>query len=112
MATDAGRIRAGQAVVAIDMALSALQRSVGTRQRPSGRGMVEVRIGPRGGVVALLAGLRHVGLHVVGLRGALEILHVAVHADRVRAGQVVIVVDVAIRARSRHVRAGKREASR
>jgi len=44
--------------------------------------------------VALLAGLRESGRHVVGIGGSLIILQVAGNAGR--AGEVVIVVDVAI----------------
>ena len=48
--------------------------------------------------MALLTGLREPGLHMVGLRRALEIFQVAADAGRVRAGQVVVVVHVALRA--------------
>ncbi len=58
VATDAGRVGGGQVVVPIHVALYALHAGVRAGQRePSGR-MVEGCIGPRRGVVALLAGLR------------------------------------------------------
>jgi len=57
--------------------------------------------------VALLACLREIGLHVIGIRGALEILQVTRHARRVR--QVVIVVDMARRARRSRVRSRQRK---
>lgn len=59
--------------------------------------------------MALLAGLRHVGLYVVRLRSALEVPEVAIYADRVGAGQVVVVIDMAVRAWRRHVSARQRE---
>jgi len=67
---------------------------------------------PRGRVVALLAGLRKSGLHMVGLRRALEIFQVAADAGGVRARQVVVAVHVALRALHTRVRAGQREARR
>src|SRR5215510_13184657 len=48
--------------------------------------------------MALLASLRESRLYVIGIGGALEILQVARHASRVRAGQVVVVVHVTLRA--------------
>ena len=44
--------------------------------------------------MALLAGLREGGRHVVGIGGSLIILQMAGNAGR--AGEVVIVVDVAV----------------
>jgi len=60
--------------------------------------MVKGGVQPRRRVVALLAGLREVRRHMVGIRRALIILQVA--RDTRRVGDVVIVVDVAIRALS------------
>ena len=60
--------------------------------------------------MALLAGLRKSGLHVVRLRGALEIFQMAAHAGGVCAREVVIVVHVALDALHRGVRACQREA--
>ena len=56
--TDASRIGAGQVVVAIHVALRALQRRVSAGQRETGRRVIERRVIPRSSVVALLAGLR------------------------------------------------------
>ena len=62
--------------------------------------------------MALRAGLREAGLHLVGLRCALEVFQVAAHASGVRAGQVVVVIDVALGTLHAAVRTGKREARR
>lgn len=98
---------AGQLVVAVDMALRALQRRMRAGQRESRAGMVESRAQPVDRAMAILAGLREIGLHVIGIGGGLVILQVA--RDALRAGQVVIVVDVTLRALQRRVRAGKRK---
>ena len=52
--------RSGQAVVVVDVTIRALARRhrVRSRQRESGSAVVERRIGPGTGAVALLAGLR------------------------------------------------------
>jgi hypothetical protein len=60
------------------------------------RGVVEVCRLPRNRGVALLAGLRETPCGVVRIRGALEIFQMAGSAGR--AGQVVVVVDMAIEA--------------
>jgi len=54
--------------------------------------VVEGCVPPRGSVVALLASLRELGLHVIGIGSALEVLKVTRHASRI--GQMVIIVDV------------------
>jgi len=92
----ARRIRAGEVVVVIDVALHALHRGVRPRQREPGGGMIEDRARPGRGVMALGARLRESRSHVIGIRGALEILQVATHASRVSTCQTVIVVDVAL----------------
>ena len=74
--------------------------------------MIKGRTQPRRRAVALLTGLRESGLHVVWLRRALKILQVAADARGVRAAQGVVVVDVALRALHRRVRARQREARR
>jgi len=86
VAAHASRIRTGQAVIVVDVALNALHRRVRARQREAGGRVIEVRARPCRGVVALSTGLREAGLHVVRLRGALEILQVAADARRVRTG--------------------------
>ena len=78
-------------------------------KRKPGAVVVEVCAGPAAGVMALLAGLREARSHVVGIGGALEICQVTRNAGVRR--QIVIVVDVAIGARTRRHRmhAGQRE---
>ena len=56
--------------------------------------MVEGRTQPAAGVVALLATLREIRRHVIRIRRTLEIFQVTRHAGG--AGQVVIIVDVAV----------------
>ena len=95
---NASRIRTGEVVVVIDVALHALQRPVRAGQGEACGGVVEGCPIPRRGVVALLAGLREARAHVVGISGALEVFQVAAHASRIRIGEVVVVIDVALRA--------------
>ena len=71
--------------------------------------MIKLRGLPSRRVVAHLAGLGKALLRVIGVVRSLEILQVTRHAGRIRAGQVVIVVDVATRARSRRMRTGQWE---
>ena len=70
--------------------------------------MVKAGVAPVSRGMALLAGLRHVGLHVVRVGCPLVILQVA--GDASRAGEVVIVVHVTLRALQGEVRSGQREA--
>ena len=112
VATDASRVRGGQVVVAIHVALRALQAGMEARQREAGGRVIERRIAPRRRGMALLAGLREIRLHVIRTRGALEVLQVAADASRIRAGQIVVVVHVALRALQAGVCTCQREASR
>ena len=57
VATDASRIRAGEVVIVIHVALHALHRRMRARQREAGRCVVKTRACPSGGVVALRTGL-------------------------------------------------------
>ena len=91
--------RAGQVVVVVDVTVRALARRHGMRtgQNESGRGVIELAIGPGHRVVTLLAGGRESGMRhrrrrrvVVGL----------VATDTGGRGDVVIVVDVTIRAQA------------
>jgi len=110
MAGDASRVGAGQIVIAVHVALLALHRRVRAGQREAGGRVIERRGAPRRGVVALLAGGGEAGLHVVRIRRFVEIRLMAGHASCIGAGQVVVVVDVALLALHRRVRTGQREA--
>ena len=106
--------RTGQIVVVVDMAVGTLPRrhAVCPGQRKSGAVVIECRVQPGTGVVALIAGLREVRRYVIRIRCALEIFKVAGHASR--AVQRVVIVDVAVDALPRRhgVRAGQRESGR
>ena len=56
VATHAGCVGAAQVVVVVHMAKLALHRDVRPGEREARRGVIKRRIGPRGCVVALLAG--------------------------------------------------------
>ena len=98
VATHASRVRAREVVVIVDVALHALHRCMRTRQRESGSRVVEGRARPRRGAMALLAGLGESSRDVVWIGGSLEVRQVAADAGRVRAGEVVVIVDVALHA--------------
>ena len=110
VAAYASRVCTGQVVIVIDVTLGALQRRVRAGEREARRGMIECRSSPRCCVVALLAGLREARRHVIRIRRALEVFQMAADASGIRAGQVVVVVDVTLGARNRRVRARQREA--
>jgi len=112
VAIDASRVRACQVVVVIDVALRALHGGMGASQRESSRGVIKRSLRPRSGVVALLTSLRESRGHVVRVRRGLEIFQMAADTSRVRIRQVVVVVDVALRARHGRVSAGQRESCR
>ena len=67
--------------------------------------MIEGAVAPIRGGMALIAGLRESGRHVIGIGCALEILQVALHTGA--AGQVVVVVHVTLCARDRCVCPGQ-----
>ena len=96
VATHAGR--GGDVVIAVDMAIGALSRRhcVRSRQGKTGSRVIEDSIGPQHRVMTLFASLREAGLHVIGIGRSLIVLQVAAHARRSR--DVVVAVDVAIRA--------------
>ena len=97
--TDARGI--GDVVVVVDVAISTLTRRNGMRsgERESRLGVIECRRLPSRGVVANVASLRESTRHVVGIRGSLEILEMARNASD--AGQIVVIVRVAIGASAR-----------
>jgi len=69
--------------------------------------VIEISISPVHRTVANLTALRHPGLHMVRISGALIILQMAGHTGCI--GDVVIAVDVALRAGRSSVRPSKRE---
>ena len=93
--------RAGQVVVIVDVAISAgtWRNSVQAGEREPGGVVIKRSIQPGAGAVALLAGLREIRRHVIGIGRTLEIFQVAGHAGR--AVQSVIIVNVAIGAEAR-----------
>ena len=101
-----------QAVVIIDVAISTGSRrySVQPCKREAGTGVIECRIHPVAGVVALVASLREIRRNVIGIRRSLVILEVATDAGRCI--QRVVIVDVAVGAGTwRHsVQTGQRKA--
>jgi len=101
---------AAQRVVVVEVAIGALPRRYGVqaRQRKSGGGVIKFAVGPLRGVVALLARGGESGVGYWRRRGVVCGL-VATNASR--AGDAVIVVDVAVAALPRRygVRAGQRE---
>src|SRR5437016_12983470 len=87
VAAGASRVRTGQGVVAVHVALGALIGCMCAGQRKAGGRVTYTPLFRSRRAVALLAGLRESGLHMVGLRRALEIFQVAAGASRVRTGQ-------------------------
>jgi len=94
------------------MAIRALPRRhrVLSRQGKSGAGVVERPVGPRRGVMALLASRRQVRGRVRYGRDCVVVVRL-VTGDAGRIRDVVVAVDVAIRTlpRRHHVRSGQRE---
>ena len=100
---------AGQVVIVFDVAIGALpgRYRVCAGQRKSGAVVIEGCVQPRSRVVALIAALRKVRRYVIGIRCSLIVRQVARHAGR--AGEVVIVIDVAIGALPRRYRVHARQ---
>ena len=96
-------------VVIVDVAAGTRHGRMESGQRERGVVVIERRWNPCGGVVANLALLREANLRVVGRVGGVEVIQVT--SDAGGAGQVVIVVDVALRTLQRGVRAGQRKSS-
>lgn len=105
--------RAVQAVVIVDMAIGASARRVRMHagQRETGGGVIEMAVSPLHGVVALLASRREPRMRD---RSCRVVVIGLVTANTRRAGQVVIVVDVAISALARRhgVATGEKEPGR
>ena len=103
---------AGQVVVVVDVTVGAGARGNGVQagKREPGAVVIERGIEPGAGAVAVGTGLREIRGDVVGIGGSLEVLQVACGAGR--AGQVVVIVDVAISASTRRhgMHAGERKA--
>lgn len=104
-----GACSTGQAVVIVHVALRAGHRRVETSQREARRRVIESRGSPVGRAMACLAGLWESSSRVWRIIRAIEIRQVAADASRVRAGQVVIAVHVALRALQRRVESSERE---
>ena len=100
---------AGDIVIVVHVAIRTLPRwnHVRTGQREARFRVIESRRLPGCGGVAGFAGLRESAAHVARVSGSLEILQVTRHAGR--AGQAVVIVNVAIGALARwnRVRAGQ-----
>ena len=96
MARNAGR--AAQVVVVVHVAVGTLPRrhSMRSSQREVHQRVIETRRLPGYRGVALLAGLGEVGRYVIGVGRSLKILQVT--GDAGGAGQIVVVIDVTIRA--------------
>ena len=102
--------RVGDVVIAVDVALRALQRDVRSGERKARGAVIECCARPRDGAVARVAGRREASLHVIRVGRGLKILHVAGRAGG--GGQVVVAVHMALRAWQRGVSSGQREPSR
>ncbi len=102
----AGGQRAG--ILAVDMALRALHRGVGSGQRElGGRIVIELRALPLRRRMAYGAILGEARRHVVGIGGAAVIGQVAAFAGGQRTG--ILAADMALRALHRRVGPGQRE---
>ena len=95
-------------VVVVDVAACARNHHMGTRQGKRRVVVIEACRNPRRCAVAYLALLREPGTDVIRVRRTLEILEMAAHTGR--ASQVVVVIDMALRAFERRVGASQREA--
>lgn len=89
--------RAVQGIVVVDVAIGAQTRRhhMGVCQRETGRRVIEFPVGPQVGVVASFASRRESGGRVGYRRDGVVVIGL-VARDASRAGQVVVIVDVAI----------------
>ena len=104
--------RAGQIVIVVNVALGTRHSRMRAGQRKSRGGVIKGCSRPGNRVVTLLAGLGKAAADVIRVRRPLEIFQVTRNAGRIRAGQVVIAIHVALIAGDSRVGAGQREASR
>ena len=104
VAAHAGRVRAGQVVVAIYVALPTLNAGMRPGQRKAGGVVIESGARPGRGAVTLLTSLWEARSDVIGIRCALEILQVATDASRVRTREIVVAIHVTLRALQCRVR--------
>ena len=93
VATDAGG--AGQVVIVVGMALTALHIGMGAGERPSGSRVIEGCGSPIRSAVARLALLRETSGHVIGILSCLEFCQMATHTSC--GGQVVVAIGVTLR---------------
>jgi len=96
VARDARRIRSRQGVITVHVALCARHRAMETCQREARGRVIKRAVAPVRRTVALVASLRETRRRVVGRRGPLVILQVALRARAAR--QRVVIVRVALRA--------------
>jgi len=104
-----GAESAGQLVVSVDVALRTRSGHVFPGESEAGGGVIELSTSPGICVMAVLTSGGDSGLLVIGVGRALIILQVARHARRI--GDVVIAVDVALRAGGLRVLPNQRETS-
>ena len=100
----------GQVEVPVGVALVALQGRVRSGQGKSHNAVIEIGRLPGGGRVALLAGLRHAGGHVIGIGGFLIVRQVTAHT--VCRGALISPAHVAGRAFQCRVHSGQRKAGK
>ena len=100
VATHASRVRAGEIVVVIGVALSALRAGqVEARQWPARGRVIKRAVGPQHRVVTVLASCRETELDVVDRRGRIVVVGLmAADARCVRSRQAVVVIDVTLTA--------------
>jgi len=111
MATHAGRARQRVVVIHVAIGTGARRNRVQPGELEARGVVVKCRVHPVGSVVTGFAGLREIRAGVIGIRCALEIFQVAVHASG--GAQRVVAADVTIRALTRRdgVHSGQGEAS-
>ena len=109
MATDTRRI--GQSVVVVDVTIRtrARRHRVHACKREPSRVVVECRVCPVAGVMALITGLREVRGNVVRIGRALKVFEMATHARRITDRIVVVGVAIGTSTRWHRVHSSERE---